>query len=114
MVAGGEEAWRARPFVSNSNCFVVPPMKFAEESCITMEACIRAGMPMLLLSAGQAGATAPAPIALAIVQAMAECLAGVVYVNAIRPARRRSSAPGPSSATCAPGRCRAAARNRRC
>jgi trimethylamine--corrinoid protein Co-methyltransferase len=71
--------------VSNSNCFVVPPMKFAEESCITMEACIRAGMPMLLLSAGQAGATAPAPIALAIVQAVAECLAGVVYVNAIRP-----------------------------
>jgi trimethylamine--corrinoid protein Co-methyltransferase len=85
MVAGGEEAWRARPFVSNSNCFVVPPMKFAEESCVTMEACIRAGMPMLLLSAGQAGATAPAPIALAIVQAVAECLAGVVYVNAIRP-----------------------------
>ncbi|HEX9857592.1 MAG TPA: trimethylamine methyltransferase family protein [Paracoccaceae bacterium] len=85
IVAGGEDKWRARPFVSNSNCFVVPPMKFAEESCITMEACIRAGMPMLLLSAGQAGATAPAPIALAIVQAMAECLAGVVYANAIRP-----------------------------
>ncbi|HMO71717.1 MAG TPA: trimethylamine methyltransferase family protein, partial [Paracoccaceae bacterium] len=85
LVAGGEAEWRARPFVSNSNCFVVPPMKFAEESCITMEACIRAGMPMLLLSAGQAGATAPAPIALAIVQAVAECLAGVVYVNAIAP-----------------------------
>jgi trimethylamine--corrinoid protein Co-methyltransferase len=84
-VAGGEDKWRARPFVSNSNCFVVPPMKFAEESCTTMEACIRAGMPMLLLSAGQAGATAPAPIALAIVQAMAECLAGVVYVNAMSP-----------------------------
>jgi trimethylamine--corrinoid protein Co-methyltransferase len=49
-----------------------------------MEDCIRRGMPMLLLSAGQAGATAPAPIALAIVQAMAECLAGVVYVNAIK------------------------------
>lgn len=85
MVAGGEAAWRARPFVSNSNCFVVPPMKFAEESCITMEKCVRAGMPMLLLSAGQAGATAPASIALAITQAMAECLAGVVYVNAIQP-----------------------------
>ena len=84
-VAGGEAAWRDRPFVSNSNCFVVPPMKFAEESCITMEACLRAGMPMLLLSAGQAGATAPAPIALAIVQAVAECLAGVVYANAVVP-----------------------------
>ncbi|KAB2885565.1 MAG: trimethylamine methyltransferase family protein, partial [Albidovulum sp.] len=84
-IAGGEAAWRARPFISNSNCFVVPPMKFAEESCITMEHCIRGGMPVLLLSAGQAGATAPAPIALAIVQAMAECLAGVVYVNAMAP-----------------------------
>ena len=84
MVAGGEDKWLERPFVSNSNCFVVPPMKFAEESCRVMEDCIRRGMPMLLLSAGQAGATAPAPIALAIVQAMAECLAGVVYVNAIK------------------------------
>ncbi len=85
MIAGGEEAWRARPFVSNSNCFVVPPMKFATESCQVMEACIHAGMPVLLLSAGQAGATAPAPIAGAIVQAVAECLAGVVYVNALAP-----------------------------
>ena len=84
MIAGGEAAWRDRPFVSNSNCFVVPPMKFAEESCVAMEHCIRAGMPVLLLSAGQAGATAPAPIASAIVQAVAECLAGVVYVNAVR------------------------------
>jgi trimethylamine--corrinoid protein Co-methyltransferase len=84
-VAGGEAAWRERPFVSNSNCFVVPPMKFAEESCITMEHCVRAGMPVLMLSAGQAGATAPAPLALTIVQAVAECLSGVVYVNAMRP-----------------------------
>lgn len=85
MIAGGEAAWRARPFISNSNCFVVPPMKFATESCLVMEGMIHAGMPILLLSAGQAGATAPAPIATAIVQAVAECLAGVVYVNAISP-----------------------------
>ncbi len=85
MLAGGEAAYRERPFISNSNCFVVPPMKFATESCQVMEACIRAGMPVLLLSAGQAGATAPAPIAGAIVQAVAECLAGVVYVNALSP-----------------------------
>jgi trimethylamine--corrinoid protein Co-methyltransferase len=85
MLAGGEDKWRARPFLSNSNCFVVPPMKFATESCQVMESCIRGGMPVLLLSAGQAGATAPAPIAGAIVQAVAECLAGVVYVNAMSP-----------------------------
>ncbi|MGR3542587.1 MAG: trimethylamine methyltransferase family protein [Hasllibacter sp.] len=84
-LAGGEEAWRARPFVSMSNCFVVPPMKFATESCLSMEKAIRAGMPVLLLSAGQAGATAPAPLAGAVMQAVAECLAGVCYVNAVRP-----------------------------
>ncbi len=85
MIAGGEDAWRARPFVSNSNCFVVPPMKFATESCEVMERCIEAGMPVLLLSAGMAGATAPSTIAGAIVQAVAECLAGTVYVNAMKP-----------------------------
>lgn len=85
QIAGGEDRWRARPFVSNSNCFVVPPMKFATESCEVMESCIKGGMPILLLSAGQAGATAPAPIAGAIVQAVAECLAGLVYVNAVKP-----------------------------
>lgn len=85
LIAGGEDKWRERPFVSNSNCFVVPPMKFATESCLVMEACIAGGMPILLLSAGQAGATAPAPIAGAIVQATAECLAGLVYVNAVKP-----------------------------
>ncbi len=85
MIAGGEDAWRARPFVSNTNCFVVPPMKFATESCQVMEKVIAAGMPVLLLSAGMATATAPPTLAGAIVQAVAECLAGVVYVNSIAP-----------------------------
>ena len=82
-VAGDEATWRARPFVSNSNCFVVPPLRFATESCLVMEEVVRGGMPVLLLSAGQAGATAPASIAGTIAQAVAEVLAGLVYVNAI-------------------------------
>ncbi|NDW44106.1 trimethylamine methyltransferase family protein [Ruegeria sp. PrR005] len=85
LIAGGEDKWRERPFVSNSNCFVVPPMKFATESCLVMEECIKYGMPVLLLSAGMAGATAPSTVAGAIVQAVAECLAGLVYVNAVKP-----------------------------
>jgi trimethylamine--corrinoid protein Co-methyltransferase len=84
-IAGGEENFRARPFVSNSNCFVVPPMKFAEDACGVLEACVEGGIPILLLSAGQAGATAPAAIAGAVVQAVAEVLVGLVYVNAIKP-----------------------------
>lgn len=85
MIAGGEDKFRERPFVSNSNCFVVPPMKFATESCEVMEKCILGGMPVLLLSAGMAGATAPSTVAGAITQAVAECLGGLVYVNAVKP-----------------------------
>ena len=85
MIAGGEDKWRERPFVSQSNCFVVPPLKFAQDACKCLELAVRGGMPVLLLSAGQAGATAPAALASAIVQEVAECLAGLIYVNAIKP-----------------------------
>ena len=84
-IAGSKENWIERPFVSNSNCFVVPPMRFATESCLVMEEVIKAGMPVLLLSAGQAGATAPASIAGTVAQAVSEILAGLVYVNSIKP-----------------------------
>lgn len=84
LIAGGEDKWRARPFVSQSNCFVVPPLKFAYDACLCLETAVRGGMPVLLLSAGQAGATAPAALAAALVQEVAECLAGLVYVNAIQ------------------------------
>ena len=84
-IAGGEKKWRERPFVSMSNCFVVPPLRFAQESCECMEVAIRAGMPVLLLAAGQAGATSPAALAGAVVQEVAEVLAGLVYVNLVVP-----------------------------
>ncbi len=84
-IAGGEANWRARPFVSMSNCFVVPPLRFAEDSCYCLEAAVHAGMPVLLLAAGQAGATSPAALAGAVVQEVAEVLAGLVWVNLMVP-----------------------------
>ena len=84
LIAGGEDKWRERPFVSQSNCFVVPPLRFAQESCRCLEVAVRAGMPVFLVSAGQAGATSPAAIAGSIVQEIAECLAGLFYVNAVK------------------------------
>jgi trimethylamine---corrinoid protein Co-methyltransferase len=85
VIAGGEDKWRERPFVSQSNCFVVPPLKFAEDACRCLETAARGGMPVLLLSAAQAGATSPAALAGTVVQAVAECLAGLVYINCIVP-----------------------------
>ena len=84
-IAGGEAQWRARPFVSQSNCFVVPPMKFAVDALECLRVAVQGGMPVLLLSAGQAGATTPACLAGAVSQAWAECLGGLFYVNAIKP-----------------------------
>ena len=83
IVSGGEKKWRQRPFVSSSSCFVVPPLRFAEDACAVLEQTVRAGMPILLLAAGQAGATSPASLAGAVVQEVAETLAGLVYVNLI-------------------------------
>jgi trimethylamine--corrinoid protein Co-methyltransferase len=85
IIAGGEAQWRERPFVSQSNCFVVPPMKFAQDALECLRVAVEGGMPVLLLSAGQAGATTPATLAGAVSQAWAECIGGLVYVNAIEP-----------------------------
>ena len=45
----------------------------------------RHGIPLKLVSAGQAGATSPAPLAGAVAQQTAEVLAGIVYVNLLNP-----------------------------
>ena len=54
-IAGGEDKWRVRPFVSNSNCFVVPPLRFATESCQVMEEAVKAGMPDSKIPDAQSG-----------------------------------------------------------
>jgi trimethylamine--corrinoid protein Co-methyltransferase len=85
IVAGSEKKWRDRPFVSCSCCHVVPPLRFGEEALRVLEVCVRRGMPILLLSALQAGATGPAALAGSLVQSIAEVLAGLVYVNLLQP-----------------------------
>lgn len=95
LVAGGEARWRSKPFVSVSCCFVVPPLRFAEDACRVLEACVAAGFPVLLLAAGQAGATSPAALAGAVVQEVAEVLAGLVYVNLMQPGHPAIFGPWP-------------------
>ncbi len=83
MIAGSEEAWRARPFISMSCCFTVSPLKWAPDSCACLEVGAKAGMPILLVSLGQAGATSPAALAGTVVTIWAEVLAGLTYTNAV-------------------------------
>ena len=95
VIAGSEEAFRRRPFMTIMVCHVVPPMRFATEACETLEAAIRAGFPVQIISAGQAGATSPASIAGSLVQAVAETLAGVVFGWLVDPEARLIFAPKP-------------------
>jgi trimethylamine--corrinoid protein Co-methyltransferase len=60
-------------------------MKFTAEALECLRIAVEGGMPVLLLSAGQAGATTPPCLAGAVAQAWAECLGGLVYLNAIKP-----------------------------
>jgi len=94
-LAGGEKKWRERPFVSMSSCFVVPPLRFAEDACRVLEVVVQGGMPVLLLAAGQAGATSPATLAGAVVQEMAEVLGALAYVNAMVPGHPCIAGPWP-------------------
>ncbi len=94
-VAGGEGEFRKRPFCTAVCCHVVPPMRFASESCDALEAVVEAGMPILLVAACQAGATAPATLAGAVAQACAEVLAGLILCNIIDPQCRAIFATWP-------------------
>ncbi|MDX1576808.1 MAG: trimethylamine methyltransferase family protein, partial [Kiloniellales bacterium] len=93
--AGGEGRFRRRPFCTLLSCHVVPPLRFAEEACAALEEGVRLGMPVMLISAGQAGATSPAALAGSVVQAVAEVLAGLVFVRLIDPEVKCVLAPKP-------------------
>lgn len=85
LIAGSDEAFRRRPFFSFNLGFMVSPLKFAAETTETLTAAVRAGIPVVLVAAPLAGATAPAALAGTLVQVMAETLAGLTYVQLLAP-----------------------------
>jgi trimethylamine--corrinoid protein Co-methyltransferase len=85
---GGEGEFRKRPFCSIACTHVVPPLRFAADGCEAMEAAVRAGMPVGIVSSPLAGATSPVTLAGTIVQTMAEALGGLVFCQLIDPSSR--------------------------
>jgi len=94
-VAGGEAVFRAHPFVTIMATHVVPPMRFATESCEVVEQAVLHGFPVQLISAGQMGATSPVTLAGSVVQAVTESLAGLVFAWLVDPEARAIFAPKP-------------------
>ena len=85
LATGRSGGFRRQPFCMAIIVHVVPPLRFAAEGVAIMRAAIAAGMPLQICSAGQAGATSPAPLAGALAQGLAECLAGMMVVDALSP-----------------------------
>ena len=94
-VAGYWARFVEAPFLTIMVCHVVPPMRFAEDACGTIEQAVRLGFPVQIISAGQAGATSPATIAGSLVQAVAETLAGLTFAWLVDPRARAIFAPKP-------------------
>ena len=82
---GPAKRFARQPFCFASICHVVPPLRFAEDACDVLRACIAHRMPVQICSAGQAGATSPASLAGSLAQGLAESLAGLVAVNLMSP-----------------------------
>jgi trimethylamine--corrinoid protein Co-methyltransferase len=85
LIAGGEEQFAARPFLSFNLGVIVSPLRFAAETVETLTVAVRAGIPVALVSAPLSGATAPASLVGTLVQTIAEELAGLTYIQLLRP-----------------------------
>jgi trimethylamine---corrinoid protein Co-methyltransferase len=95
LIAGGEKRRRERPFCSAGGCCVVSPLTYADDSSEVCLAATRIGGPVWAVVAPQAGATAPAALAGALVQATAESLAALLLVQLVVPRHPMQCGPWP-------------------
>lgn len=86
LYLGREGAFMERPFCSFGGCPIVSPLRFAEENAQVLVKLAQLGLVVDVAIAAQAGATAPASLAGALVQTFAETLACLTVVNLINPA----------------------------
>ncbi|NQY61255.1 trimethylamine methyltransferase family protein [Cognatishimia sp.] len=85
IAAGGPGEFAKRPFVKAHISPIISPMRYGEDAVDVVYECIKHNVPMSCITAAQAGATAPAPLAGFLAQSLAETLASLVMVHAIQP-----------------------------
>lgn len=94
-IAGSEEAFRTRPFLSFNINHAVPPLRLHPESCDVMIAASRAGIPAHANVFGQLGASSPVTLAGSVAQTIAEALAGIVITQLAAPGASVICGPRP-------------------
>ncbi len=83
--AGGEEAFRERPFLSVCQSPVVSPLRFAADNCQVLVSAVRHGAIVEFTSSPQSGATGPATLAGNLAVVIAEILSVLIMVNMYSP-----------------------------
>jgi trimethylamine--corrinoid protein Co-methyltransferase len=84
-IAGSEKRWFDRPFCHGGGCPIVSPLRYARDNSEVCVESVKFGAPVWIVVAPQAGATAPAALAGALVQCVAEALAGLLLVDMVSP-----------------------------
>ena len=82
---GRDGSFNTQPFCFAVIVHAVSPLRYAPEGLAIMQRAIKAGMPLQICTAAQAGATSPVTLAGALAQGLAETLAGLMVVDLIKP-----------------------------
>jgi len=84
-IAGGEDALRARPFVSFITSWMISPLTYDSGTTQVLMELVRRHIPVSLSSAPMAGSTSPITMAGTLVQLHAEELSGLVFSQLVSP-----------------------------
>ncbi len=85
MISGGKKAFDERPFCNGGGCPVISPLRYGRSNSEVCVESIKFGSPIWVIVAPQAGATAPAALAGAVVQSVAEAIAGLLMIDMVEP-----------------------------
>lgn len=94
-IAGSQAAFEAKPFLSFNINHVVPPMRFSADGCDVLEQAALSGIPAHANVYSQVGASSPVTFAGAVVQSVAEAIAGGVFCWLINPEAKVIFGPKP-------------------
>jgi trimethylamine--corrinoid protein Co-methyltransferase len=84
FIAGGEDKFREKPFVSIITNFI-SPLTVGSNALKILDFCVKRGIPVTCAPAPIAGATSPATLAGTLTQMHAEALAGVAIAQILIP-----------------------------
>ena len=95
QLAGSKEDFCARPFLSLNINHAVPPLRFDAEALNVMIEAVHCGIPVMVNTFGQLGASSPVTIAGCVAQTTAETLAGMVIAWLVDPTAKAVFGPRP-------------------